>query len=78
MLVPKTGSIKKTGGADSSNLARYLSRNPSITDDLSGGPIRMGIAQIAKTTGLTRQTVYRIKDDPAACQASNTRIHPAL
>jgi hypothetical protein len=29
-----------TGGTDSSNLARYLRRNPLITDDLSGGPIR--------------------------------------
>ncbi len=25
-----------------------------------------GIARIAKESGLTRQTVYRIKDDPAA------------
>jgi hypothetical protein len=33
-----------TGGTDSSNLARYLSRNPLITDDLSGGPIRFQIA----------------------------------
>ena len=32
-----------TGGTDSSNLARYLSRNPLITDDLSGGPIRFQI-----------------------------------
>ena len=32
-----------TGGTDSSNLARYLSRNPLITDDLSGGPIRFRI-----------------------------------
>ena len=68
----KDGFHQKDRGADSSNLARYSSRNPSITDDLSGGPIRMGIAQIAKTTGLTRQTVYRIKDDPAACQAMLT------
>jgi DNA-binding phage protein len=29
-----------------------------------------GIAQIAKGTGLTRQTVYRIKDDPAAAEAA--------
>ena len=32
-----------TGGTDSSNLARYLRRNPLITDDLSGGPIRFQI-----------------------------------
>jgi putative DNA-invertase from lambdoid prophage Rac len=28
----------------------------------------IGIAQITKATGLTRQTVYRIKGDPAACE----------
>ena len=31
-----------------------------------------GIAQIAKAAGLSRQTVYRIKDDPAACEAALT------
>jgi DNA-binding phage protein len=30
----------------------------------------LGIAQIAKETGLTRQTVYRIKDDPAGSEAA--------
>jgi DNA invertase Pin-like site-specific DNA recombinase len=29
-----------------------------------------GIAQIAKDTGLTRQTVYRIKEDPAGAEAA--------
>jgi len=29
-----------------------------------------GIAQIAKETGLTRQTVYRIKKDPATAEAA--------
>ena len=29
-----------------------------------------GISAIAKATGLTRQTIYRIKDDPAAAEAS--------
>jgi len=29
-----------------------------------------GIAQIAKETGLTRQTVYRIKDDPTGAEAA--------
>ena len=32
-----------TGGTESSNLARYLGRNPLISDDLSGGPIRYQI-----------------------------------
>jgi putative DNA-invertase from lambdoid prophage Rac len=31
-----------------------------------------GISAIAKATGLTRQTIYRIKDDPAAAEASLT------
>jgi hypothetical protein len=28
------------------------------------------VAQIAKETGLTRQTVYRIRDDPAGAEAA--------
>ena len=31
-----------------------------------------GIAPIAKAAGLSRQTVYRILDNPAACEASLT------
>jgi putative DNA-invertase from lambdoid prophage Rac len=31
-----------------------------------------GISAIAKTTGLTRQTIYRIKDDPMAAEATLT------
>jgi DNA-binding phage protein len=30
----------------------------------------VGIARIAKETGLTRQTVYRIKDDPGTAEAA--------
>jgi hypothetical protein len=30
----------------------------------------VGIARIAKEAGLSRQTVYRIKDDPAAAEAA--------
>ena len=29
-----------------------------------------GVGEIARTAGLTRQTVYRIKDDPAAAEAA--------
>jgi putative DNA-invertase from lambdoid prophage Rac len=29
-----------------------------------------GIGDVAKITGLTRQTVYRIKDDPASAEAA--------
>jgi DNA invertase Pin-like site-specific DNA recombinase len=31
-----------------------------------------GVAEVAKITGLTRQTVYRIKDDPASAEAALT------
>jgi putative DNA-invertase from lambdoid prophage Rac len=34
------------------------------------GQQTVGIAQIAKETRLTRQTVYRIKDDPTAAEAA--------
>jgi DNA-binding phage protein len=30
----------------------------------------VGIARIAKEAGLKRQTIYRIKDDPAAAEAA--------
>ncbi|MCK0197065.1 recombinase family protein [Ancylobacter sp. 6x-1] len=56
---------KATEGA-----SKYKGRKPSFTRDqfatvrdlLGQGT---GISEIAKLTGLTRQTVYRIKDDPA-------------
>ena len=34
------------------------------------GQEALGIAQIAKDTGLSRQTIYRIKDDPAGSEAA--------
>ena len=34
------------------------------------GQQTVGIAQIAKETGLTRQTVYRIKEDPAGAEGA--------
>ena len=39
-----------------------------VRDMLAQGAV--GIAQVAKETGLTRQTVYRIKDDPAGSEAA--------
>ena len=48
----------------------YLGRKPSYTRDQLNkvgamlGQQAVGIAQIARETGLTRQTVYRIKGDP--------------
>jgi putative DNA-invertase from lambdoid prophage Rac len=53
----------------------YLGRKPSFTraqfravrERLSQNT---PLAQIAKDAGLSRQTVYRIKSDPAACEAA--------
>jgi putative DNA-invertase from lambdoid prophage Rac len=56
--------------------AAYLGRKPSYTrrqfDQARTllGREAVGIARIAQETGLTRQTVYRIKDDPAGADAS--------
>ena len=54
---------------------RYLGRKPSFTteqfklvQDMLGQAA--GISTIAKRAGLSRQTVYRIKDDPAAAAAA--------
>jgi DNA invertase Pin-like site-specific DNA recombinase len=54
---------------------RYKGRKPSysrrqfelVRDLLSQ---EVGISAIAKNTNLTRQTIYRIKDDPAAAEAA--------
>src|SRR5690348_4988494 len=52
----------------------YLGRKPSFTraqfDTVRGMLGQAGIAEIAKEARLTRQTVYRIKDDPAGCEAA--------
>jgi hypothetical protein len=37
----------------------------------------VGIGQIAKATGVSRQTVYRIKDDPMAAEASFGELEQA-
>src|SRR5215467_8711894 len=54
----------------------YLGRKPSFTREQFEqaremlGQQTVGIAQIAKDTGLIRQTVYRIQDDPASAEAA--------
>ena len=54
----------------------YLGRKPSFAREQFMkvcsmlGQQTAGIAQIAKETNLTRQTVYRIKDDPAGAEAA--------
>ena len=54
----------------------YLGRKPSFTREqlmqvrAMLGQEAVSIAQIARETGLTRQTVYRIKDDPAGAEGA--------
>jgi putative DNA-invertase from lambdoid prophage Rac len=54
----------------------YLGRKPSYTRQQYDharallAQEAVGIARIAKETGLTRQTIYRIKDDPASAEAA--------
>lgn len=52
----------------------YRGRRPSFTrkqlgDVRAGLEMGLGVSEIAKATGLTRGTVYRLKDDPAAAEA---------
>jgi DNA invertase Pin-like site-specific DNA recombinase len=54
----------------------YLGRKPSFKREqfvqvrAMLGQEAVGIAQIAKETGLTRQTVYRIKGDPTGAEVA--------
>lgn len=53
---------------------RYKGRKPSYTRDQLRAVQEMlgqdtGISVIAKTTGLSRQAIYRIKDDPVGVEA---------
>lgn len=55
--------------------ARYLGRKPSYNRDQFEAVRTMlgqsgGISSVAKETGLSRQTIYRIQDDPAAAEAA--------
>lgn len=61
--------------AKSLEVSPYRGRKPSFTreqlrivQDLLGQ--HAGVSAIAKATGLSRQTIYRLKDDPAAAEAS--------
>ena len=62
--------------AKAKDSAAYLGRKPSYTRQQVVmvrhmlGNDAVGIARIAKETGLSRQTVYRIKDDPAGAEAT--------
>mgnify|MGYP000969095681 FL=1 len=53
---------------------RYRGRKPSYTRDQLRAVLDLlgqeaGISVIAKTTGLSRQAIYRIKDDPVGAEA---------
>jgi putative DNA-invertase from lambdoid prophage Rac len=53
----------------------YKGRKPSYSrKQLESAQAMLGksssVGEVAKSTGLTRQTVYRIKDDPAAAEAA--------
>src|SRR5215471_3717524 len=56
----------------------YLGRKPSYTREQMTKAKDMlalesvGVADIAREVGLSRQTVYRIKDDPAGCEEALT------
>jgi len=59
--------------ANSGEKRRYLGRKPTFTRDqitsvLEAVAIGTAPAAIARQVGLSRQTVYRIKDDPAECE----------
>jgi putative DNA-invertase from lambdoid prophage Rac len=64
--------------AKAKNGAAYLGRKPSYTRQqfeqvrILLDQEAVGIARIAQETGLTRQTIYRIKEDPAGAEASLT------
>jgi putative DNA-invertase from lambdoid prophage Rac len=62
--------------------AKYRGRKPTFTlvdwrlvQDLLGQGI--GVAEIARRTGLGRQTVYRIKHDPARQHAALSAWYPS-
>jgi putative DNA-invertase from lambdoid prophage Rac len=61
---------KATDGA--ADLGRKPSYSRRQLDEVCAmlGAGTTGIAAIAKATGLTRQRVYRIQDDPAAAEAA--------
>jgi putative DNA-invertase from lambdoid prophage Rac len=57
-------------------IVSWLAGSPTYTRDQFNkvramlGQQAVGIAQIAKETGLTRQTVYRIKGDPVGAEVA--------
>jgi putative DNA-invertase from lambdoid prophage Rac len=75
-----TKSAQRAGIAQAkqNNERAYLGRKPSFTRSMFLVVRDMleqsvPIAQIAKDTGLSRQAIYRIKDDPVGCEAALAR-----
>ena len=61
---------------DADGKGRYLGRKPSFTREQLGAVQGLvargaGVSAIADATGLTRQTVYMIKADPAEAEKPN-------
>lgn len=67
-----TKEAQKAGIAEAKGKSAYLGRKPSYSRAHYTTVVEMigmscGTSEIAKVTGLTRQTVLRIKADPAGC-----------
>ncbi|MFK8253271.1 recombinase family protein [Ancylobacter terrae] len=68
-----TKEAQKAGIAharETEGASKYRGRKPTFTRDQFATVRQMlgqgtGVSEVSKLTGLTRQTVYRIKDDPA-------------
>lgn len=70
-----TKEAQKAGIEHAKAKGEYLGRKPSYTrEQLDQVRTMLGqivnVSHIAKTTGLSRQTIYRIKADPAAAEAA--------
>jgi putative DNA-invertase from lambdoid prophage Rac len=72
------GDIPTKSAASQNDDRAYLGRKPSFSREQFAqvremlGQQTVTVAAIAKETGLTRQTIYRIKDDPAGAEAALT------
>lgn len=57
---------------------KYLGRKPSFTTEQASEVLTMlseGVSpsEIAKRSGLSRQTIYRLKDDPSCAERTSMR-----
>lgn len=71
-----TKEAQKAGIAHAAQMdGKYRGRKPSYTQEQLQTVLEMvgsGVSEIAKLTGLSRQTIYRIQSDPAAASAALT------